>query len=189
MDAMGADFSAQVQALSGQDVSRCYFCQKCTAGCPTAYAMDVQPAQMLKMVQLGLKDDVLRSAAIWLCVGCETCGTRCPNGIALAPVIDVLKRMALAEGAAAVPEARSLAFHRSFVDSIRLLGRVHEVSMLAEYKLRSVDLWSDLGLGLRMFRRGKLKLVPRRVARLTEVRALLAAGSQARASRTRTEES
>jgi len=170
---MDADFGAEVQAHSGQDVSRCYFCQKCTAGCPTAYAMDVQPAQMLKMVQLGLKDALLRSAAIWLCVGCETCGTRCPNGIALAPVIDVLKHMALA-GGVSVTEAKSLAFHRSFVDSIRLLGRVHEVSMLAEYKLRSFDLWSDLDLGLRMFRHGKLKLFPARVARLHEVRALLA---------------
>ncbi len=174
MDAMGADFSAQVQARSGQDVSRCFFCQKCTAGCPTAYAMDVQPAQMLKMVQLGLKDALLRSAAIWLCVGCETCGTRCPNGIALAPVIDVLKQMTLAEDAAApIGGPKSLALHRAFVDAIRRLGRVHEVSMLAEYKLRSADWWSDLGLGLRMFRHGKLKLIPSRVARLKEVRALL----------------
>ena len=167
-----ADFSARVQQHSGQDLSRCYFCQKCTAGCPTAYAMDVQPAQILKMVQLGLKDDLLRSAALWLCVGCETCGTRCPNGIAVAPVIDALKQMALAEGVA-VREAKSLAFHRSFVDSIRLLGRVHEASMLAEYKLRSLDLWSDLILGVRMFRHGKLKLLPRRVTRLQEVRAIL----------------
>ena len=167
-----AEFSARVQQQSGQDLSRCYYCQKCSAGCPTAYAMDVQPAQILKMVQLGLKDDLLRSAALWLCVGCETCGTRCPNGIAVAPVIDVLKQMALAEGVA-ISEARSLAFHRSFVDSIRRLGRVHEVSMLAEYKLRSLDLWSDLLLGMRMFRHGKLKLLPGRVARLQEVRAAL----------------
>jgi heterodisulfide reductase subunit C len=178
---MDADFSAEVQVRSGQEVSRCYFCQKCTAGCPTAYAMDVQPAQMLKMVQLGEKDALLRSAAIWLCVGCEACGTRCPNGITLAPVIDVLKQMALADLASVgVVEAKSLAFHRSFVDSIRLLGRVHEVSMLAEYKLRSADLLSDLGLGLRMFRRGKLKLLPGRVARLKEVRDLLTRGSRPR---------
>jgi heterodisulfide reductase subunit C len=169
---MEADFGARVQQQSGQDLSRCYYCQKCTAGCPTAYAMDVQPAQIIKMVQLGLKDDLLRSAALWLCVGCEACGTRCPNGIAVAPVIDALKQMALAEGVA-IGEARSLAFHRSFVDSIRLLGRVHEASMLAEYKLRSLDLWSDLLLGIRMFRHGKLKLLPRRVARLQQVRAAL----------------
>lgn len=166
-------FQKNVQHLSGQDIQRCYFCQKCSVGCPTAYAMDYPPAQLLKMIQLGMKDELLNSSAIWLCVGCETCGTRCPNGIAVAPVMDILKRMALAEGH--VPaERKSLAFHRSFVDSIRFLGRVHEITMLAEYKLRSLDLLSDLGLGLQMFKRNKLALLPKRVKQQAQVRDILA---------------
>lgn len=165
-------FQDIVQELSGQDIRRCYFCQECSVGCPTACAMDVQPAQLLKMVQLGMKDAVLNCSAIWLCVGCETCGTRCPNGIAIAPVMDVLKQMALAEGYGAA-ERNSLAFHRSFVDNIRYLGRVHEITMLAEYKLRSLDLLSDLDLGVRMFLRNKLALLPKRVKRLGEVREML----------------
>jgi heterodisulfide reductase subunit C len=167
------DFAQRVKELSRQDVQRCYFCQKCSAGCPTAYAMDYAPAQVLKMVQLAMEEALLESAAIWLCIGCETCGTRCPNGISLAPVMDVLKQMALAKGHAPA-EPRSLVFHRSFVHSIKLLGRVHEATMLAEYKLRSKDLWSDLGLGLRMFLRGKLNLLPRRVAQVKQVRDILA---------------
>jgi len=165
-------FKDTVQQLSGQDIRRCYFCQKCSVGCPTAFAMDAQPAQLLKMVQLGMKDAVLNCSAIWLCVGCETCGTRCPNGISMAPVMDVLKQMALTEGFRAA-ERNSLAFHRSFVDSIRYLGRVHEITMLAEYKLRSLDLLSDLDLGVQMFLRNKLALLPKRVKRLGEVREML----------------
>jgi heterodisulfide reductase subunit C len=73
-----------------------------------------------------------------------------------------------------VPAAhKSLAFHRSFVDSIFYLGRVHEISMLAEYKLRSLDLLSDLDLGLQMSLRSKLALMPIRVKRLGEVREML----------------
>jgi len=173
MSSANEPFQHAIQARSGQDIRRCYFCQKCSLGCPTAHAMDLQPAQLLKLVQLGRKDQVLSAAAIWLCVGCETCGTRCPNGIALAPVMDVLKQMALAEGYGAA-EPKSLAFHQSFVDSIRYLGRVHEISMLAEYKLRSLDLFADLGLGLQMFRRSKLALLPKRVKGLRQVRAMLA---------------
>lgn len=168
----GVPFQEAVQELSGEDIRRCYFCQKCSVGCPTAYAMDVQPAQLLKLVQLGLKDDVLSCSAIWLCVGCETCGTRCPNGIAIAPVMDALKQMALAEGYAPA-ERKSLAFHRSFVDSILYLGRIHEISMLAEYKLRSLDLLSDLDLGVQMLLRSKLALSPKRVKRMREVREML----------------
>ncbi len=166
-------FLEEAKKRSGEDLSLCYQCLKCTVGCPTAPLMDIRPNALIRMIQMGMKREVLASRALWLCVSCETCGTRCPNGIALAPVIDVLKQMALADAAVAAAEARSLAFHRSFVDSIRLLGRVHEVSMLAEYKLRSLDLWSDLLLGVRMFRHGKLKLLPRRVARVQEVRMAL----------------
>jgi len=168
----GGQFQETVQQLSGQDIRRCYFCQKCSVGCPTAFAMDVQPAQLLKMVQLDMKEAVLNCSAMWLCVGCETCGTRCPNGISIAPVMDVLKQMALVEGYD--PAGRkSLAFHRSFVDSIYYLGRVHEITMLAEYKLRSLDLLSDLDLGLQMSLRSKLALMPKRVKRLREVREML----------------
>ena len=46
-------FIDQVSELSRQNVRRCYYCLRCTAGCPAAYAMGAGPAQMLKMVQLG----------------------------------------------------------------------------------------------------------------------------------------
>jgi len=168
---VGSSFADLVQERSGENVRRCYYCQKCTVGCPTAYVMDYKPAQVLKLIQLGQKDILLRSTAIWLCVGCETCGTRCPNEIRLAPVMDTLKYMALEEGYT-VPEAAVYALHRSFLDSIKLWGRVHEATMLAEYKLRSRDLFSDLGMGLRLILKGKLSFMPERIKRLGEVKAL-----------------
>jgi len=72
-------FADQVSELSHQNVQRCFYCLRCSAGCPAAYAMDYTPAQILRLVQLGQKDTLLHSSAIWLCIGCETCGTRCPN--------------------------------------------------------------------------------------------------------------
>jgi len=110
---------------------RCYYCQKCSIGCPTAFAMDYQPAQILKMVQLGQKEALLKSSAIWLCIGCETCGARCPNDIRINNVMDVLKEIALEEGIKPA-EKTVYALHRSFLDSIKIFGRVHELTMLAE---------------------------------------------------------
>lgn len=167
----GRGFRETVERLSNQDIGRCYFCQKCSAGCPTALDMEYQPAQILKLVQLNMKEIVLNTSSIWLCVGCETCGTRCPNGIALAPVMDVLKQMAVAEGA--VKPRKVLAFHRAFVNSILRLGRVHELSMLIEYKWRSRDLLSDMDLGVRMFLRSKLALWPGRVRQKREITEIL----------------
>lgn len=164
-------FVEQVSDLSHQNVPRCYYCLRCAAGCPVTYAMDYNPAQLLRMVQLGQKETLLRSSAIWLCVGCETCGTRCPNGIRTGLVIDALRQMAIAEGVAPA-EREVFKLHQAFLDSIRIWGRVHELSMLAQYKLTSLDLFSDLDMGLDMFAKGKIHHLPQRIKGLNEVKAL-----------------
>jgi len=166
-------FLGQVEALSRENVRRCYYCLKCTAGCPTAYAMDYGPAQVLKLAQLGRREALMRSSAIWLCVGCETCWTRCPNGISAGHVMDALKQMAQTEGYAPA-ERRVLVLHRQFLTSIRLFGRVHELSMLALYKLLSRDLLTDLDLGAKMFLKGKIPILPERIRRLKDIRSLFA---------------
>ena len=164
-------FSERVSELSHQPVRRCYYCLRCTAGCPAAYAMEYTPAQIVRLVQLGQKEALLRSSAIWLCIGCETCGTRCPNEIHVGGVIDALRQMAIGEGVA--PKERTVyKLHEAFLDSIRWWGRLHELSMLAEYKLRSGDLLSDLDMGLDMFVKGKIHPLPKRIKGMGEVKRL-----------------
>ncbi|OQY22373.1 MAG: hypothetical protein B6I34_06050 [Anaerolineaceae bacterium 4572_32.1] len=149
-------FAQKVQARSHEPLMRCYYCQKCSVGCPTSFAMDYQPAQVLKMVQLGQKEALLKSSAIWLCIGCETCGTRCPNDIRINNVMDVLKEMALEEGVAPA-EKTVYALHRSFLNSIKIFGRLHELSMLAEYMLRVPQkLPQEIGLGVTLILKGKV---------------------------------
>ncbi|MEE8391953.1 MAG: 4Fe-4S dicluster domain-containing protein [Anaerolineae bacterium] len=167
---MRGSFINQINDRSGQTVQLCYHCHKCTAGCPTAYVMDYKPDQILRLVQLGQKDRVLNSSAIWMCVSCDVCGTRCPNQIRLAPVMGALRHIALEEGYS--PEPAVYALHRSFLDSIRLWGRVHELSMLMAYKLRSRDLFSDLALGMNLIWKGKLSFLPKRVKGLDKVKKL-----------------
>jgi heterodisulfide reductase subunit C len=137
--------------------------------------MDYKPAQVLRLLQLGLKDEVLKSNAIWYCVGCETCGTRCPNEIRLAPMFDTLRYMALEQGYK--PEPVVHAFHRSFLNSIKLWGRVHELSMIAQYKLRAPfgsDLRADIKVALYLFLKGKIFSLPERVRGLAQVRGFFA---------------
>lgn len=168
-----SSFLHQVEEASGEKVSLCYQCRKCSSGCPVTFAMDYLPHVVLRMVQLGLRDRVLSSGSIWICASCETCTTRCPNEIGVAAVMDALRRMALkAETAREVklpPSVKDIAaFHSAFLGSIRAGGRVHEVGMLARYILKD-NLWARKGflheikLGWEMFRRGKLGLLPHRM--------------------------
>ena len=149
----------EVGKRSGQPVQLCYQCRKCAAGCPISDYTDFHSNQIIRMLQYGMKEELLKSQAIWLCSGCETCGARCPNGISVGRVADALREIALEEGVEGRGR-RILLFHREFLRSVRSRGRVHETSMLAQYKFKSGQLFSDLKLGLSMFRKGKLALFP-----------------------------
>ena len=88
-------FIDKIENLAGQDLLACYQCGKCSAGCPMAKHMDIPPNQMIRFAQLGLMDDLLASESIWMCVSCLTCNSRCPKGVRIAEVIEVLRQMHL----------------------------------------------------------------------------------------------
>lgn len=162
-------FMAEVQERCGENLGLCYQCLKCTVGCPTAPYMDFNPNTIIRLIQFGLKREVLESHAIWLCVSCETCGTRCPNEIDIGLLMDALREMSLEEGYRA-KEKGVVALHNAFMESIRRGGRVHEATMLMEYKLRSGDYWTDLIPGMKLFMKGKIPLLPGRIKGIDSIR-------------------
>jgi heterodisulfide reductase subunit D len=91
-------FTDQVNDLSGQTIQLCYHCHKCTAGCPSAFAMEYGPDRILRLIQLGQRDRLLSSRDPWLCFSCEMCGAYCPNDIDINEVMIALKEIAGEEG-------------------------------------------------------------------------------------------
>jgi heterodisulfide reductase subunit C len=89
------EFVLKIQELSGQNLLACYQCGKCSAGCPAVSDMDILPNQIIRFAQLGLKDELLKSKAIWICASCMTCNARCPKGINIAEVIEALRQFLL----------------------------------------------------------------------------------------------
>ncbi len=114
-------FLNQINKLSSQTLQLCYHCHKCTAGCPVVEDMQYGPDRILRMVQLGQKERLISSHDIWLCAACETCGTRCPNDIDIARVMDALRQVAIEEGAA-ISEPDALKFHKSLCMVCKLSG-------------------------------------------------------------------
>ncbi len=154
-------FLNEVQRRSGTPVSACFQCHKCSTGCPIGPEMDWLSSQVMRLIHLGEEDQALQSQAIWLCASCEACTTRCPMGIDVAGVMDALRIMAV-EREVDLPDARGEKFNRSFLGSVRRHGRVFEFGMLAAYKLRSGDLFSDVGKLPQMLAKGKISLLPKR---------------------------
>lgn len=153
-------FADEVARASGQDIEACYQCGKCTAGCPLAMAMDMTPNQVIRAVQLGLKDTVLDSSAIWYCAGCETCASRCPRDIDMSRVNKALAGQCLREKRKPKDPAVA-AFHRSFVESMGRWGRAHEMEVVGLTKLRGPgQRFKDLVLGGVLFGKGRLAILP-----------------------------
>jgi heterodisulfide reductase subunit C len=123
-----------------------------------ADSADYTVSQIVRLLQLGKVEEVSSSSMIWLCTGCETCGTRCPNEINMAPVMDLCKQLAVEMDT--VSERKIEAFHKVFLKELRKRGRMHEMGLIMGYKLKTKDLFSDLMLGAGMFLKGKLKLLP-----------------------------
>ena len=165
----GSGLLEEVRQRSGTEVSACFQCHKCSTGCPVGPDMDFLPSQIMRLVHLGAEDEVLASRSIWLCASCEACTTRCPMAIDIAGVMDALRIMAI-DRRTALPDAHGKQFHRSFLGSVRRHGRVYEMGMMAAYKLRTFDLFSDVDKVPQMLAQGKLSLLPNRSGSIKEVR-------------------
>lgn len=163
-------FITEVTRRSGTVPTRCYNCSACSGGCQFAHIMDRKPHEIIRLVQLGLKEEALTASGPWICVGCNTCSMECPNGIDIPAVMDTLREMAIARDK--VPDEEIYHFHREMLGSVKRHGRTHKLEIMMRYKLATRDFFSDMDLGVRMLTRRKLHILPSRVKALGDIRNL-----------------
>jgi len=60
-----------------------------------SFAMDLLPNQVMRLVQLGLDEDIASCKTIWLCASCLACTVRCPKGVDIARVMEALRLLSL----------------------------------------------------------------------------------------------
>ena len=153
------EFSEIINKEASTELSKCYQCGKCTAGCPMNYLMDIPPSQIIRYCQLGLKEKVINSRTIWYCVFCETCSTRCPQDVDIKGVMDGLRRMANREGIKPkAPDVKIL--EKVFSGSIFSFGRVFEPGIVLNFNLRSGKYLKDTLLFPLMLLKRKISLKP-----------------------------
>ncbi len=153
----------------GIDAKACFQCGRCSAGCPVSEFFDLSVMQVVRLASYGAEERLLDSKTIWLCAACETCASRCPNDIEIAQLMDVLRELALRKGIRPAEE-RVPVFHQCFLDSIKHWGRAYEVGMIGAYKIRSRDFMGDMKLGMSMFMKGKLSMLPHSIKGKSEIR-------------------
>ena len=93
-------FAEEVMAEPGGEVLyRCYSCGTCASACLVRRVTPkFNPRHILKMVVLGMREEVLSSSVPWLCSACDICYQRCPQGIHISDLMKAIRNIAIREG-------------------------------------------------------------------------------------------
>lgn len=152
---------SKLEQEAGTSINLCYQCGKCTAGCPAAFAMDYPPRQVIRLLQLGLVEEALNADSVWICASCETCSSRCPRGVDIAAMMDAVRREALLQNR--VTDKKVAAFNRAFLGGVKRFGRTYEAGLLLQYNTATGQYLKDAELGLPMFLKGKVSILPEKI--------------------------
>lgn len=171
-DTLRSPFLRTIERISGEKVSQCYQCGKCSAGCPIAFEMDYLPNQIMRMVQLGMEEVVLSSKTIWLCASCLACTVRCPREIDIAEIMDTLRRLAYRKKIVPLQETNIPLFNKVFLRNIEAFGRLFEFGLIGVFNLLSGEPFKDLKMAPKMFLKGKIAIWPKRPKNLKDVRSI-----------------
>lgn len=167
-------FLEEVASVPGGDkIKECIQCGVCSGACTTAVKWEYPPRKVIAMVRAGMRNEVLSSNSMWYCVSCYLCTERCPRNIKPADIMHAVETIAVREGYR--PPTQTPVLYRSFVDSIKDNGRVHELGLMLRYYLRTnaFAILKMLPLGLGLLSRGRLPLMPKKVKGKEQVKAIL----------------
>ncbi len=115
-------FRNEIRSMpNGDDLYACFACTTCTAACPIACQWTYKPHQLIRMILLGMRNEVLSSKEIWECLTCFQCQERCPQGVRVTDIIFDCKNLAAEEGL--VPE-NILGLGRQLLES----GQLYQVT-------------------------------------------------------------
>lgn len=162
MTGTSATLRARVLERTGQNAFRCYQCGNCSAGCPMAGKGDLLPHQVFRHLQLG-NDKPVHAVQPWLCVGCQTCATRCPQELDLSAVMDALRAEAMERGTIPPGARRMAVFNKIFLNQILAGGRLSEVELGAFFNLEARSPLENLENIPALLRRGKIRLDGKKV--------------------------
>jgi heterodisulfide reductase subunit C len=154
------DFVKEVMKMrGGENIFDCIQCGLCAGSCPTRFVMDYSPMQIIKMVHLGMKEEVLSSSTIWVCSTCYTCYTRCPRAIDITTLMMSLRNQAMEENFVDKTKIKPK-FYKSFFEIVNKYGRLHEPELFTRILKKSDirSLFHNAALGWRLWRKGKLQI-------------------------------
>ena len=163
----------------GEKLYSCIQCGTCSAACPVSPYMEYTPRKVVAMIRAGFRKEVLSSNTPWLCASCYACTTECPRGIKITDIMYACKRLGIREG---VYPKKFLTpvLAEEFFTLVKKNGRNHEGSLLMKMYMRTnpLEIFKQMGLGMKLFFKGRMNVLPDAIERKDEFHSLLQALSK-----------
>jgi heterodisulfide reductase subunit C len=169
---LGEVFLEDIYAIpGGEKVKECIQCGTCSASCPTSYAMDYTPREVIAALRAGMLDRVLKSNTIWLCTSCYSCTVRCPSGIKLTDVMYELKRLAIEFGLSP-KDATAPVLSKLFANIVDKYGRISETELVSKFYLKTnpFAMLNMIPRATKLFLRGRLPMIPHKIRGTSELK-------------------
>jgi heterodisulfide reductase subunit C len=157
----------------GERIVHCLQCGSCGGSCPSGGDMEYTPRAIFALINADEREKVLSANTMWACVSCYFCTSRCPQNIPITDVMYTLKRISIRERLHKNTDAPALA--KTFTDYVDRYGRSYEAGLATGYHLlhRPTRVLQMMPMGLKMFTRGRMAILPTRIRQLEQLQAII----------------
>ncbi|MBM3713751.1 MAG: 4Fe-4S dicluster domain-containing protein [Actinobacteria bacterium] len=109
-----------VSQPGGENLKRCFTCGTCVAGCPiTEIDEEFNCRRIVRQILLGMREEILSSPAIWLCLECYRCYARCPQKVNFTDIMKILRYLAIKGNYVPVQTSAQIEDLDRFIQEIR----------------------------------------------------------------------
>jgi heterodisulfide reductase subunit C len=119
----------------GEKIRLCIQCGTCSASCPNANKMDYTPREIIAMARAGMRNEVLSSNSMWLCLSCYLCTVRCPRGIVPTYLMHSLEHLAMRHRLSS-KRTRTPILYRVFSDTVYANGFIPRLGCMMRFYLQ-----------------------------------------------------
>jgi heterodisulfide reductase subunit C len=158
------DFIQEISSMpGGEKINLCIQCGTCSASCPNANKMDYTPRELIAMARAGMREEVLSSNSMWLCLSCYMCTVRCPRGIVPTYIMHALEHLAMRHRLSS-KRTRTPKLYEIFSNTAYSTGHIPRFGCMGRFYLQvnPFGALKNIPIALSLLRHGRMPIKARR---------------------------